>query len=101
MSADGWSPLTYHGQILVYLAKQPDTRQVELSRLVPVDLRTVARVIKQLVQAGVVRVEKRGRRNCYEVVMDAPLPGPLLQGRTVRDFLAGLVAPGEEQGSSG
>jgi hypothetical protein len=94
---DAWSPLTHHGQILVYLARRPDTRQAELSRLIPGDLRTVAHVVKDLVQAGVVRVEKQGRRNCYEVVLDAPLAGPLLQGWTVGDLLAGLVPVSERQ----
>jgi hypothetical protein len=90
-----WTPLSAHGQVLVYLARCPDALQTEISRRVPMDLRSVVRVIKELRDAGVVRVHRRGRRNAYEVVLDAPLPPPLLAGFSVRDLLSGFSGPAD------
>jgi DNA-binding transcriptional ArsR family regulator len=47
----------------------------------------VQRILAELEEAGIVRRERRGRRNHYEIEDDAPLRHPLEAHRTVGDLL--------------
>lgn len=59
--------LTTTGHVLVAIALCPDSRVRDIATSIGVTERTVIISISQLVEAGVVSVEKSGRRNLYKV----------------------------------
>ncbi|CAB4594470.1 unannotated protein [freshwater metagenome] len=59
--------LTTMGQVLVLVALKPDSRVRDIAAQVDVTDRTVLLVLSQLVEAGLITVRRRGRRNHYLV----------------------------------
>ena len=54
--------------------------------------RAVQRIVRELVDAGVLRAEKEGRRNHYSVVRDVALRHPLESHRRVGHLLDAVRA---------
>ena len=49
--------------------------------------RAVQRIVKRLVEAGVLKIEKDGRRNRYELNLDQQLRHPLESHKTIGEFI--------------
>ncbi|MCA9614956.1 MAG: winged helix-turn-helix transcriptional regulator [Sandaracinus sp.] len=83
----GWTFLSNHTHVLFCVARDSDVRVRDVALEVGITERAVQRILGELEEAGVVRREKRGRRNHYEVESDAPLRHPMESHRTVGDLL--------------
>ncbi len=82
-----WTFLTNHSHVLLAIWKTPGVKVREISQLVGVTERAVLRIIRELVDAGYVSIEKAGRENRYVVAQGIPLRHPLEQHRTVSELL--------------
>lgn len=69
--------LTNHSHVLVALDTDPELRVRDLAGLVGITERAVQRILADLEDAGVVRIEKIGRRNRYRILRSAKLRHPL------------------------
>lgn len=87
-----WTFLSNHAHVLLCVAREPDVRVRDVAVEVGITERAVQRILGELEEAGVVRRERRGRRNHYEVDQGIPLRHPLESHRTVGDLLALLRA---------
>ncbi|MCB9601479.1 MAG: winged helix-turn-helix transcriptional regulator [Sandaracinus sp.] len=83
----GWTFLSNHTHVLLCVARDSDVRVRDVALEVGITERAVQRILGELEEAGVVRREKRGRRNHYEVESEAPLRHPMEAHRTVGDLL--------------
>jgi DNA-binding IclR family transcriptional regulator len=83
--------LTNHAHALVCVAKEPGMRLRDIAACVGVTERAAHRIVCELETDGYLTRHRAGRRNYYEVHVDAPLQHPLERGRTVGELLAPLV----------
>ncbi len=77
MEKPAWTLLSNHGHVLVCLALDPEVRMREVAVRVGITERAVQQIIRDLVDAGLVVVEKVGRRNRYTLAESQPLRHPL------------------------
>jgi DNA-binding Lrp family transcriptional regulator len=75
------------------VAHDPGIRLRDIAAAVGITERAAHRIVSELVDEGYVLRERRGRRNRYEVVAEAPLRHPLVQEREVGDLLEILIGP--------
>jgi len=82
-----WTFFSNNAHVLVCLTQmpQPTTREIAVS--VGITERAVQRIVKKMVEAGVLKVEKEGRRNRYELDLDQRLRHPLESHKTIGEFL--------------
>lgn len=81
------SLFTNHGLVLLYLATQPGARERDIAAVVGITERSAQRIVGDLVTSGFIARRRSGRRNVYEVNLDAPLSDPVWTGLCVRDLL--------------
>jgi hypothetical protein len=99
--ADGpWTLLTAHGRTLVEVARNPESRMVDIAAVVGVTERTAQAIVADLEDAGYLSHERVGRRNRYTVnpghafrhsAQDGHLVGPFLE------LLAAIPDDGDEE----
>jgi DNA-binding IclR family transcriptional regulator len=87
-----WKVLSNHGNVLVCIAAEPDSRLRDLATRVGITERAVFGIVEDLERAGVLRRIKVGRRNRYEIDPVQSLRHDVVQGRTVGDLLRALQA---------
>ena len=95
--APGWTVFSSHGRVLFHLAAHPEATLRATSAALGLTERRVAAIVKDLVAAGVLRVERRGRRNRYALdpakrVAHPPL-APIPLARLVAAVLPEADAP--------
>ncbi len=66
-SGRGWQFVTNHTQVLLCLARDPDVRLRDVADSVGITVGSAQRILSDLVDAGFVERERRGRRNRYVV----------------------------------
>ena len=98
----GWRFLTNHTQVLLCIARDPDVRLRDIATRVGITERAAQRILVDLVEAGAVQRERRGRRNRYIVNEKARMRHPAQDGQEVGELiellrLAGF--PGADQAS--
>ena len=71
-----WRLFASHGVVLFYLAANPAATMREASLALGLTERQIARLVRDLVDVGVLRIERRGRRNFYHVDPDATVRDP-------------------------
>jgi hypothetical protein len=86
-----WTFLTRHAQVLLCVADDPGMRLREIGERVGITERAVHRIVGELVDAGYVTRERRGRRNHYTIRPQQPLPDPLVREQSVGDLLGVLT----------
>lgn len=69
-----WRFLTNHGRVLLCLAHDPDLRIRDLALVLGITERSTQKILGDLVGAGYVTRRRVGRRNEYEIHVEAPLP---------------------------
>jgi DNA-binding MarR family transcriptional regulator len=91
-TADGELPslLTNHGQALLCLLRDPSVRIRDVGLRIGTTERRAQSIVNDLVEAGLVRRHRVGRRNHYEVPADHEH-----LGRAVRELAAALDPTGE------
>lgn len=94
-SSPQWTFLSNHTHVLVCLHLSPDLRMRDIADLVGITERGVQKIVSELEEGGVIRRERRGRRNHYEVELDAPMRHRLESHASVGQLLAALAPPSE------
>jgi DeoR/GlpR family transcriptional regulator of sugar metabolism len=69
-----WSLLSRHGQAIVILARNPKLRIADLAKMLSVSERSVRLLLNSLHRSKILRVEKQGRSNRYEIDYSYVLP---------------------------
>jgi DNA-binding MarR family transcriptional regulator len=87
-----WTFLSNHAQVLLCVAHDPSSRLRDIGERVGITERAAHRIVDELVEAGYLMRERRGRRSPYAIVEHLPLPVPLVREQRVADLLR-LLAP--------
>ena len=82
-----WTFFSNNAHVLVCLTQSPQPTTREMAIRVGITERAVQRIVKKMVEAGVLKVEKEGRRNRYELDLDQRLRHPLESHKTIGEFL--------------
>jgi DNA-binding IclR family transcriptional regulator len=95
----GWKFFTNHALVLLAVAADPEILLREIAEAVGITERAAHRIIGDLEDGGYITRERKGRRNYYQVHLEAVLsqPGlnhPLLQGRSMGEIAVQFVAAG-------
>lgn len=85
--AKEWTFLTNHFHILVVLARDPHMRISDMANDVGITYRAVQRILAELVEDGVLKAKKDGRRNSYSINRRRRLRHPLESKHTVGELL--------------
>ena len=87
LKAASWTFLSNHSHVLICLNRNPRMRMREVADEVGITERAVQRIVHELIDAGILQVEKDGRRNRYHIRRDIPLRHPLESHRNVGNLL--------------
>ncbi len=92
----GWSFVSNHGRVLLFLADDPGMRLHDIAARLHITERTAHGIVTDLTTAGYLSKHKDGRRDRYQILADQPLPEPITREKTFREVLA--VLPGAAAG---
>ena len=84
---EGWTFFSNNAHVLVCLTHTPQPTTREMAHQVGITERAVQRIVKRLVEADVLKIEKVGRRNLYELYLDQQLRHPLESHKTIGEFI--------------
>ncbi|HVH44852.1 MAG TPA: winged helix-turn-helix domain-containing protein [Labilithrix sp.] len=87
-----WSLLTAHAEVLLCIARDPDTRVREIAATVGISERGAHQIVADLVDAGYVRRARVGRRNRYAIESKTNLKHAPVRHRRVASIVA-LLEP--------
>ena len=95
----GWKFFTNHALVLLAVAADPEILLREIAEAVGITERAAHRIIGDLEDGGYISRQRKGRRNYYQVHLDAVLtqPGlnhPMLQGRSMGQIAAQYLSAG-------
>lgn len=93
MTVADWTFLTHHAHVLLCIVRNPDVRLREVATAVGITERAVQTIVNDLVDGGYVRRARVGRRNHYEVALDAELRHPLQHDVRVQQLVEVLRSP--------
>ncbi|MEY9892859.1 DNA-binding MarR family transcriptional regulator [Catenulispora sp. MAP5-51] len=82
-----WTLLTSHGHVLVEIARNPEAMIRELAAASGITERATILIVSDLVDAGYVTRERVGRRNHYELHLDAGFRHASQDGLRIGPFL--------------
>ena len=89
-----WKFITNHAQVLLCIARDPETRLREIAEASGITERAAHRIVADLEEAGYITRERIGRRNRYEFHPEVAMRHPPMGDGLVRDVRMGdLVAP--------
>ncbi|SHK42243.1 Winged helix-turn-helix DNA-binding [Rubritalea squalenifaciens DSM 18772] len=83
----GWTFLSNHFHVLVVLSRDPAARIRDIADEVNITQRTVQRILNEMVEEGVLSVEKSGRRNSYLINRNYSLRHPLESKHKIGELL--------------
>ena len=87
-----WTLLTAHGRALVEIARNTESRMVDIAGVVGVTERTAQAIVADLEEAGYLSHERVGRRNRYTVNSSHTFRHSAQDGHLVGPFLDLLTA---------
>jgi len=87
MSATGWTFLSNHGHVLIYLAQDPQARIRDIAKSVGITERRTQGIITDLEAAGYIEVERVGRRNTYTVKKNLRFRHPAESHRSIGSLI--------------
>ncbi len=90
--AGKWTFFTNHAHVLFCISQDQDIRLREVAERVGITERATQRIVLELEEAGYLRHERLGRRNRYELNLNAPLRHPIEAHVTVGDLVNQLGA---------
>lgn len=82
-----WTFLSNYAHVLICLADNPDARLRDVAEKVGITERTAFRLIGELEEAGILERAREGRRNHYDINMEAPLRHSIEEHCTVGELL--------------
>jgi MarR family len=89
----GWRFLSNHGQVLVFVAREPHARLRDIAEATGITERSAHRIVSELVAGGYLERRREGRSNHYVVNPDVPIMDPLLADHWVGEILAVVAGP--------
>jgi len=90
----GWTFLSNHAHVLIYIAKFPQARIRDVALAVGVTERFAQRLLTDLAAGGYVTVERDGRRNTYSVNPQMHFRHPLEEGQQISRLLEIFLTAG-------
>lgn len=84
---EDWTFFSNNAHVLVCLSHAPQPTTREIASQVGITERAVQRIIRRLMNANVLKIEKIGRRNRYELNLDQQLRHPLESHKTIGEFI--------------
>lgn len=91
-NGSSWTFLSNHSHVLLCIRKQSDITAREIADLVGITERAVQRILSDLIQAGFLAREKRGRQNVYTLQSEKRLRHPLEHHCTIGGLLEFLAS---------
>ncbi len=88
-----WTFLSNHANVLLSIAREPGVRLRDVAQRVGITERAVQRIVADLEEGGYLSRVRDGRRNRYEVHVEAPLRHPWVAHREVRVLLDLILGP--------
>jgi hypothetical protein len=95
-----WTLLTSHAHVLLAIAQDPTRIVPEIAAAAQISERSAYRILSDLQRAGYLRKRKLGRRNRYEIAVEAPLLDPLVGHSPIGGLLALALRERVERRSS-
>jgi hypothetical protein len=92
---EAWTFLSNHAHVLMCLARDPNCRLRDVAVQVGITERACFKILSELERSEIVSHVRFGRRNHYEINLEAPLRHPLEAGRTLKSLLKALLTPAE------
>lgn len=86
----GWAFLTNHARVLALLSINPGMTLRRIALAVDITERATQRIVKDLVDAGIVERERIGRRSNYHLQLGSKLAHPDFEHLTVGDLVSFL-----------
>ncbi len=83
-----WTFLSNHAHVLICLNKKSDMLLREVAIQVGITERAVLSIVRDLVDAKILEIEKEGRRNRYKIRKELKLRHPLESHHTIQELLA-------------
>lgn len=83
-----WTFLTNHSHVLILLSRNSSMVLREVALEVGITERAVQRIVADLESSGVIKREKIGRRNHYQIQGSQPLRHAIECHRTIGELLA-------------
>lgn len=83
----GWRFVTNHTQVLLCISANPEIRLRDIAPIVGITERAAQRIVADLVEAGYVSRERRGRRNLYAINRHREMRHPAQLGYQIGPLL--------------
>jgi DNA-binding MarR family transcriptional regulator len=87
MTDAGWTFLSNHGHVLIYLAREPEARIRDIAKSVGITERRIQGIITDLEAAGYIEIERIGRRNTYTVKKNLRFRHPSESHRSIGSLI--------------
>ena len=87
-----WTVFSNHGMVLFYVATNPDATLRQVSDALGITERQVSRIVGHLEAAGMIRVQREGRRNSYAFNPEACLRHPTLAHVPLGPIIAAIAS---------
>lgn len=88
-----WTFFTNHAHVLLCLAGNPEMRLRDVAEAVGITERAVQKIVSELEAGAILRRERQGRRNVYQIIGKKPLRHPVEAHCTVRDLIDFINGP--------
>ena len=82
-----WSFLTNHTQVLLCIARDPETRLRDIAETVGITERAVQRIVADLIESDFVTRERVGRRSRYRLNREARMRHPAQYEHEIGEML--------------
>ena len=86
-----WTLMASHGVVLFYIAANPDSTMREMAEQLDLTERRIARIVRDLSEAGMLEIKKIGRRNSYRVNEAAHFRHPTLSHLKLAAFVEAVT----------
>ena len=83
-----WTLLTSHGLVLLFVANHPAATIREIAADLQLTERRIADIIRDLSKAGLLSVQREGRRNRYALNPEARFRHPIIANLRFSEFVA-------------
>lgn len=90
--AHRWTFLSNHAHVLIFLAREPQSRLRDVAAAIGITERAVQKIVADLEAEGLIERHREGRRNSYELHLDEPLRHPIEAHRTVAELVNLLLS---------
>lgn len=87
MTNVGWTFLSNHGHVLIYISQHPEARVREIASSVGITERRALAILAEIEEADYITVKRIGRRNHYTVNSSGRFRHPLEANRSIKSLL--------------